>query len=130
MADTSASLERLAHDLLDAFDALDMKRMTALMAQDIQGVDEISRRWLRGIDSIGEYFGMLEQMGVTDPKTTISDLHAWEREGIGVATLMTDQTYRAGGETIHVTAPMTLIARNEDGAWKIAVIHAVGLPTE
>ncbi len=121
-------LERRVVDLFDRFDALDLDGMRDLFADDVQGVDEISRRWLRGKDTLNDYFAMLGEMGISDVKSVLSDFHTADYGDTGVVTLMADQTYRVGGEPQSIHAPMTVVFRRTGGDWKIALVHAVPLP--
>jgi hypothetical protein len=41
-------LEGVANGLIEAMDTRDLERMLAQTDEDAQGVDEISRRWIRG----------------------------------------------------------------------------------
>lgn len=127
-ASTAAELESVVRTLMDRFDALDMEGIAQLMADDVQGVDEISRAWIRGKSDIQGYFAQLQEMGVTDVKTSLSDSHASSWGDTGLVTLMADQTYSAGGEHQHVVAPMTVVLRRDEGAWKIVLVSAVPLP--
>jgi ketosteroid isomerase-like protein len=122
-------LEKLTRDMMADFDAMDIKAMIARMAGDVQGVDEISRRWLRGPAAVGEYFGQLEG-AVSDVSSTVSDLHAIDRGDVGIVTCMVDQTYRLGGQPVAVTAPMTVIFVREPSEWKVALVSAVPLGDE
>ena len=48
-------LEKVAHDFVGALDAMDVDRMMQAVADDAQGVDEISRQWLRGRAELDKY---------------------------------------------------------------------------
>lgn len=124
----NGELETLVRRLLDRFDDLDMEAIAGLMADDVQGVDELSRGWLRGKSNIEGYFAQLGEMGVADVKSSASDFHATSWGDAGLVTLMIDQTYTAGGEHVHVVAPMTVVFRRDHGEWKIVLVSAVPLP--
>ncbi len=128
MGSHATEVEALVHQLLDRFDNLDMDGIAALMADDVQGVDEVSRGWLRGKTALQTYFGQLDEMGVADVKSATSDVHASSWDDTGLVTLMVDQTYTAGGEHVHVVAPMTVVCRREHGDWWIVRVAAVPLP--
>lgn len=123
-----AELEALVRQLLERFDNLDMKGIAGLMAGDVQGVDEISRQWMRGKHNLEAYFTQLETMGVSDVKSSLSDLHASSWGDTGLVTLMLDQTYSAGGEHTHVVAPMTVVSRRDGNEWRVVLVSAVPLP--
>lgn len=42
--------------LFDVFDRQDVPKLEKMFADDVQGVDEISRRWMRGHGGIDFYF--------------------------------------------------------------------------
>ena len=48
-------LTKIATDFFAALDALDAGRMKELLGADVQTVDEISRRWLRGRGAVDDY---------------------------------------------------------------------------
>jgi ketosteroid isomerase-like protein len=122
-------LEHLTRQMMADFDALNTKAMIARMSQDVQGVDEIARRWMRGRAAAEEYFGQLEG-AVSDVSSTISDVHAIDHGDVGIVTCMIDQTYRFGGQPVAVTAPMTVIFVRESSEWKVALVSAVPLGDE
>lgn len=115
-------------ELFDRFDALDLDGIGKLFAEEIQGVDEISRGWLRGKGALGEYFATLGEMGVSDVKSSLSDFHTEDYGDTGVVTLMADQTYKVGGEPQSIRAPTTVVLHKTGGEWKIVLVHAVPLP--
>ena len=55
----SGDLERAANAAIDALDSLDLERMMRSVAQDVQSIDEVSRRWLRGNDELRGYLAGL-----------------------------------------------------------------------
>lgn len=128
MGTTATELEGAVRKLLEHFDSLDQDAIAALMAEDVQGVDEISRGWLRGKSALSDYFGKLKEMAVTDIKTSVSGFHTTTWGDAGLVTLMADQTYSVAGEHQHVVAPMTVAFRREGVGWKIVLVHAVPLP--
>ncbi len=128
MGANAAELQALVQRLMERFDNLDMAAIEGMMGEDVQGVDEISRSWLRGRHNVKAYMAQLEEMGVSDVKSTTSDVHASSWGDTGLVTLMLDQTYSAGGEHVHIVAPMTVVFRREGGHWMIVLVSAVPLP--
>ena len=51
MGELQAALE----SMFDAFERGDVEALVALVGSDAQGVDEISRKWLRGTDEVQNY---------------------------------------------------------------------------
>jgi uncharacterized protein (TIGR02246 family) len=123
------TLDRVATELLALLDARDFDRLRALLTDDAQGVDEISRGWKRGREAIERYF--------TEALSRVSEIHSTFRDStsrtwgdVGVVTGVLEQTYRLDGEPQQITAPTTLVLVRQDGAWKIAVVHSVPLPAD
>ena len=54
---TATSLEQQTRRLFELFDALDTDAILELTTEDAQGIDEISRGWLRGRAALESYFG-------------------------------------------------------------------------
>ena len=44
-----AELQAKAREMMSAFDAMDWEKMDSLVTVDVQGVDELSRKWMRGV---------------------------------------------------------------------------------
>jgi len=128
-AETGGSLESVARRLFAAFDSLDIDAAETLVAAEAQGIDEISRRWLRGRDDIAAYFRQLTPM-LSDVHTEISDVSETIWGDTGVVTMWIEQGYTLDGTATHVSAPTTMVLRQEAGAWRVALVHSVPLPDE
>ena len=74
-ADTATTLEQEVHRLFELLDSMDIRGLSAMLTDDAQGIDEISRRWMRGKAALDDYFAQLEG-AVSEPKSQVSDLHA------------------------------------------------------
>ena len=120
----------VARTLIAKFDALDFEGITAMGADDMQGVDEISRKWIRGKDNLSVYFGQLKEMGVSDVHSELSDLSEITLGEGAIVTGMMNQQYRAGGEQVKIVAPLTIGLRKQAGAWKVVLVNAVPLSEE
>jgi ketosteroid isomerase-like protein len=122
-------LEGVASEFVSALDAMDVDRMMAATVEDAQGVDEISRRWLRGRSELDAYLRQL--MGsVSNIRTELRDVHEQIAGDTGVFTCWLDQDYTIDGNPQHVSAPTTVVFRREGGAWKLALFHSIPLPEE
>jgi ketosteroid isomerase-like protein len=114
------------------FDSLDRKNADAIIrsgAKDVQAVDEISRRWLRGIDALGSYIRQTMAI-VDDINSTITDVRETAHGDIGFVTCWLEQDYTLKGKRTHVSAPTTVAFRRESDGWKIVLIHTVPIPPE
>jgi ketosteroid isomerase-like protein len=125
----TTDIELVVRQLFDSFDNLDFGAIRGQITTDGQGVDEISRRWLRNSDEIAKYFAELGQM-VSQVKSELSDLHVVTWGDSALVTLWLEQSYVLDGKEQHVSAPTTIALRLLDGGWKVALIHSVPLPAE
>ena len=124
----AGQLEDVTRELLSALDALDVDRMVQIATDDAQGVDEISRRWMRGRNELEGYLRQLTS-AVADVRTEIRDPErVWG--DVGVLTCWLEQSYTMDGSAQQVSAPTTLVFRQEGGAWKIALFHPIPLPEQ
>lgn len=98
-------------------------------AADVQGVDELSRRWMRGVGEVGEYLRRLPET-VAELHSTIGDMHETMMGDAAIVTCWLDQDYRLDGAPPHVSGPATVALRREDGEWRITLFHFIPLPTE
>ena len=123
------ALEAATRQYFDFVDRKDAEALIEAGTEDIQAVDEISRRWIRGIDELGTYIRHLLNM-VEEVHTSISNVHETLLGEIGILTCWIEQDYTLEGKGQHVSAPTTVAFRRESGAWKIFLFHSVPLPTE
>jgi ketosteroid isomerase-like protein len=126
---TATSLEQHARRIFEVIDAMDIRAMAAMITDDAQGVDEISRAWIRGRAALEHYFGQIEG-AVDEVHSRVHDVHVTEWGDAGTVTCVLEQTYRAQGREHRITAPTSLTFRREGGEWKIAVFHSVPLPDQ
>ncbi len=120
-------LKSVANDFVAALDSMDVDRMMETATEDAQGVDEISRHWLRGRGEVDSY--LRELMGaVSDVRTELRDAEERVWGDTGMLTCWLDQDYTMEGNAQHVSAPTTIVFRREGGQWKLALFHSIPLP--
>jgi ketosteroid isomerase-like protein len=118
-------IEGVANDLIEAMDTRDLERMLAYTDDDTQGVDELSRRWIRGSeleDHLRQIVGM-----VNDVHTTLRDVNERVWDDTGVLTCWLEQRYMIEQAEQQISAPTTMIFRRSEGDWKLALFHSVPL---
>ncbi|TMF82547.1 MAG: hypothetical protein E6I11_13735 [Chloroflexi bacterium] len=125
--DMGGALEAATRQYFDFVDRKDAEAIIEAGTEDIQAVDEISRRWMRGINELGTYIRDLLKM-VEDVHTSISNVHETLQGDIGILTCWIEQDYTLDRKRIHVSAPTTVAFRRESGAWKVVLFHSVPLP--
>ena len=122
-------LTNVATDFFAALDALDADRMMEMLTGDVQSVDEISRRWLRGRGDVDNYLREVIT-AVSDVGTQLRDAEERIWGETGVLTCWIDQDYTMNGTAQHISAPTTIILRRDDGAWKLVLWHSIPLPEQ
>ena len=125
----SGQLEQVVTDFLAALDSLDVDAMLQWLTDDAQGVDEISRRWIRGRADLSAYIGQLAS-SVSSVRTEAADVSESLLGDVGLVTCWLDQTYTLEGHEQSVSAPTTMVFRNQDGDWKLSLFHSVPLPQQ
>lgn len=123
------ALETAVRQFAASLDALDVDAMVSVLADDVEGVEEISRQWLRGRDAVAGYMRELATQ-VSDIDTTLRDANERVWGDVGVVTCWLDQTYTFEGEVVRISAPTTLLFRSEAGQWKLVLFHSVPLPEQ
>jgi ketosteroid isomerase-like protein len=123
----AGELEEAASALIAALDDRDVDRMLTAAADGAQGVDELSRRWLRGRDELDAYLRQLTA-AVSDVRTELRDAQEQTWGDTGLLTCWLDQDYTLGSEHQHISAPTTMVFRRQDGVWKLALFHSIPLP--
>jgi ketosteroid isomerase-like protein len=122
-------LESVAMGFVAALDAMDLDRMMESALDDAQGIDEISRRWIRGREELDGYLRGL--MGaVANVRTELRDVEERMWGDTGMVTCWLEQDYELEGNSQHVSAPTTIVMRRQDGEWKLALFHSAPLPEE
>jgi ketosteroid isomerase-like protein len=126
---TATSLEQRVRRLLELLDALDLNGLGAMLADDAQSVDEITRGWTRGRAAIEAYLPQLKDT-VSDVHSRMSDAQERVWGDVGLVTFVLDQTYTMDGQQQTISAPTSLVFLRQDGDWKIALIHTVPIPEQ
>ena len=122
-------LETVARQFTTYLDALDVDALVSVFADDIEGVEEISRQWLRGRDAVEGYVRQLATQ-ISDVHTEMRDINERVWGDVGVLTHWLDQTYTYEGNAVQISAPTTLLFRRDGGEWKMALFHSVPLPEQ
>lgn len=123
----ASKLEAAMKEMFDTLGRDDPEEMIGHFSAEPQGIDELSREWMRGRDAMEAYIrGMLSQ--VKDVKSEMRDFHEVIVGDIGLATFWLEQEYTLGGERHHISAPSSAVLRKEGGAWRIVLFHSIPLP--
>jgi len=125
----ASTLESMARELFDALDHKDFERLVRLATDEVQGIDEISRGWLRGRAAMEAYLTTLGEQ-VSNIRSTLSAIRTVEVGEVGILTLLLDQEYDMGGQRTSIHAPTSIVARRVDGDWRIVLLHSVPLAEE
>jgi hypothetical protein len=128
-SDDVAGLESAVRRIFASFDKLDLEAFKSQLAPEGQGVDELSRRWMRDDETILAYLGQLEG-SLSNVRSELSDIHAVSYGATGVVTLWLEQDYTIDGTPQHVSAPTTLMFRRDAGDWRAVLVHSIPLPDE
>src|ERR1700694_5433677 len=99
----AGELEAVAREMFAALDANDADGVIRTGAEDMQGIDEISRRWMRGLGQVSDYIHQLTNM-VSDVRSTINDVHETVLGDVGIVTCWLEQDYKLEGAQQHVSA--------------------------
>jgi ketosteroid isomerase-like protein len=122
----AGELEAAARQFTASLDALDVDAMVTVLADDVEGVEEISRQWLRGRDAVAGYMRELATQ-VSDVRSELRDLNERVWGDVGVVTCWLDQTYTYAGQPVRISAPTTLVFRRDAGEWNLVLFHSVPL---
>lgn len=120
-------LETVLQGMFDALGRRDPETILGHFADESQGVDELSREWMRGREALERYIrGLVTQ--VEDVESEIRDVHEVIWGDVGLVTFWLEQDYTLEGERHHVSAPSSAVLRRVDEDWKVAVFHSIPLP--
>jgi ketosteroid isomerase-like protein len=125
---TAVDFKAEVRKLFDRFDRQEFDEIQGMFAADAQGVDEISRKWMRGKAPLDRYFRTLEDVGVADIHSNLRDFETKIWDDIALVTCILEQSYTIAGEQIEITSPLSVLYKRHRGDWKIELVHAVPLP--
>ena len=80
----AGELEKTVRDFMKQVDT-DFAKIKGMVTDDFQGVDEISRRWMRGRKAVNDYMTNIASQ-VSDVRSAVSDLHEMASGDLGVVT--------------------------------------------
>ncbi len=123
----AGELEDVVRELFTAFDRKDFAASLRAVAEDAQGVDELSRCWMRGRAEVEAYLRQLEG-AVQDIHSELRDVRETSWGAAGIVTCWVEQDYTLEGQRQHVSAPTSIVFRREGGAWRIVLFHSIPLP--
>ncbi len=128
-AQAETSLQQMVSLLLERLDAMDLDGLGGMVDDEVQGVDEIARKWMRGRPAVEGYFSQLKDT-VSNVRSRMSAVQedAWDEAGLD--TFVLDQTYTLDGSEQTITAPTSIVFRGRGSDWRIVLIHTVPLPQE
>ncbi|MEY2755345.1 MAG: hypothetical protein RJB65_1703 [Actinomycetota bacterium] len=120
------SVDAVITELFRALDAKDADRICAQLTSDAAMVDEITKGWMIGRETLREHLAST-LAGVDSISSTVRDLRVRESGPLATATCTLAQTYRMGGDQVDVVAPTSFTLELIDGAWLIVQMHSVPL---
>ena len=133
-------LEAVVREMYALFDRMDVAGAMRTVAEDAQGVDEISRRWLRGRAEVDGYMRQLAG-AVTGVRSELRDVRETVWGDMGAVTCWLEQDYTMEGPPQHVSAPTSVVLRRlggsgeagsglGQGGWRIVLFHSIPLPEQ
>jgi len=125
----AGELEAVVRGMFDALDKNDVEAVRRTGADDMQGIDEISRHWMRGPGEVRQYIGQMMSM-IEDVRSEVNDVHEILWGDTGLATFWLEQDYTLEGKRQHISAPTTVVLRRQDGEWRLVLFHSLPLPEE
>ena len=123
----SGELETVVREMFVGLDKGDVSSAMEHIADDAQGIDEISRRWMRGEKDVSSYVQQMMGM-VSDVHSEMLDVHERVWGDCGVVTCWLEQDYTLDGDRTHVSAPTTVVLRRIGGSWRMELFHSLPMP--
>ena len=123
----AAQLQAVVEEFFAALDELDLGRLIPMFAEDVEEIDEVSRRWLRGKSEVMPHFTEFVK-SATSVKSVISNACERTWGDVAVVTCWLDQAYTFDGKDASISAPTTLLLERQNGDWRIRLFHSYPLP--
>ena len=121
----AGELEKKVREAMRKLDAKDWDSLSQLATEDLQGVDEVSRKWTQGRKAV---IDGIRNAPIDDIRTEVRDVKETTWGDVGLVTCWIEQDYTFKGERQHVSAPTTLLFRRMGSDWRMALFHSVPLP--
>lgn len=114
----------VVEELLAALAVGDEEGILSRFSEDVQGIDEISRGWLRGKPAMAEYVrGLLASTAKIASR--LDDVHEVVVGDAAFITCRLSQWYELDGEPQAIEVPSTFGLLRSDGRWLICLFHSV-----
>lgn len=126
---TTSPQAQIVIDMFAQFDLLQQEPFFEYFSDNVTIVDEIGKKWLRGIDAAIATWTPLIGL-FQSSKSVLSDIHVDTAGDISIVTCMLDQTYVLEGQTATITAPTTCLVRKDNGVLKIILVHTIPFPED
>ena len=123
----AAQPQAVVEEFFAALDELDLDRLIPMFADDVEEIDEVSRRWLRGKSEVMPHFTEFVK-SATSVKSVISNAHERTWGDVGVLTCWLDQAYTFDGKDASISAPTTIVLERQNGEWRFGLFHSYPLP--
>jgi ketosteroid isomerase-like protein len=120
----SNDFKNVVIDLFKCLDKLDMKSIIDKMSEDFEQVDELTQKWTRGKANSEVVFNAMVE-SVSEIKSDLSDFNVITSSEMAIVTCTLNQSYVYEGKPISIVAPTTVAFRQENGEWKIVLIHTM-----
>lgn len=115
------------NSLLDALAAGDVSAVLAHYSDDAEGIDEISRDWLRGKVHLAEYTGHLIEQ-ISDLHSEFTHEHIANYGNVSLVTGLLHQHYTWDGERVDEEMPATIVLLRHQDSWLVRLFHALPIP--
>jgi ketosteroid isomerase-like protein len=120
----SEDLKKIVVGMFKSLDDLDSEGVVKYFSDDVEQVDELAKKWLRGkAICVAAIEGMMTS--VSDIKSEVSDINVISSSDMAIVTCTLNQSYTFEGKSISIVAPTTIAFRLENGVWKAVLLHTV-----
>ncbi len=113
--------------MFEALDAGDAEAMRASLADDVTGLDEVSRSWMSGRQELSDHVEKLVS-SVSGIKSDLQDVRTKVLDDAAIVVCRLEQDYSYNGMQHHISAPTTAVLKKEEGVWKITHFHSAPIP--
>lgn len=122
-------LEAIVRKMFEGVDRKDFDAVLQVTDEDVQGVDELSRTWVRSRDEVDKHWRQALAL-VEDIDTDLQDVSEATFGEAGVVTCWIEQDYTLDGNAQHISGPTTILFRRRGDGWKMVLFHSIPLPED
>ena len=120
------SLDGTLKEFFKALDRKDFATLLKMVDKSAEGIDEITKGWIRGKAAFEGYVKRVEPE-LRNVKSHLEDVHTRRVGGVGIATFILRQSYTLSGQRHDLKLASSMAFAKRGDNWKATLVHMTPL---